>query len=83
MQHDTTSSQTFAKLLVKCRLRPVYRLVKFNSRYRMIIRNHWSGNFDGRFLIKIGIERQGWDLKVWQFGLFNFVLCLFVDSSAE
>lgn len=59
-------------------MKSVYRIVRFNHKYRIIIRNHWSGSFSGRFLIKIGSERQGWDTTIYYLGLFNFLVCFMV-----
>ena len=76
-------SQPFAKLLVLCRLRPFYRLIRFNARYRLIIRNHWSNNYNDEFLIVADSKWQGHDLKVYRFGLMNFSLCLMCNREDE
>lgn len=61
----------------------VIRIYKFSPKYRLIIRNFWSDNFNGWFIIKIAMETQGLSLNVYQFGLFNFCLCLIVDEDWE
>lgn len=53
-----------------------YRLIKFSDKYRLIVRNHWSKNYNDNFIIQARVHRQSYDLKVYQFGLINFNLCL-------
>jgi len=43
---------------------------------RIFTRNHWNNNFNDGFIIKIGYQYQGFDVKVYHLGLFNVCLCL-------
>lgn len=52
-------------------------------KFRLIIRNHWSKTFNDSFIIKIGYNYQGYGLRVWQIGLFNFALCLMDDYDMQ
>jgi hypothetical protein len=55
---------------------PAYQLFKINENYRVIIRNHWSDNFNDSFIFILGKNSQSFNLDVYRFGLFNFCLCL-------
>ena len=59
-------------------LRPQYSLVK-SSHWRLILRNHWSNNFNENFVFMMGSTWQGYQAKVYQVGLFNFSLCLLME----
>jgi hypothetical protein len=59
-------------------LRPDYSLGKIRH-WRLIFRNHWSNSFNENFVFIMGSTWQGYNLKVYQVGLFNFSLCLLID----
>lgn len=48
--------------------------------YRLIIRNHWSDNFNDSFLFVLDKKWQGHSLIVYRIGLFNICLCLMVEK---
>ena len=60
--------------------RPIFRIYE-NNNARLTIRNHNAWNYNSKFVIFMGIKYQGYGLKTYQIGLFNFALCLLISKN--
>lgn len=52
------------------------RLFNFSDGVWLIVRNHWSDNFNDSFILVIDRKSQGYDVDTYRFGLFNICLVL-------